>query len=71
MFSWATDVKHEVREGTDILRRATCVPCGEVIFDLSENSSLEAGAAETKRLMLHLDLFHNYRIGVACNAHKK
>lgn len=69
MFSWQNDVKIEVREGTDILRLATCIPCNQVIFDLPPEATPEAGAAETKKLMLHLELMHDCRIGVACDKH--
>jgi hypothetical protein len=58
-FDASRDLRTEYRGTTTAGKTVTCLPCGEVVFDLPDNPTLSQRQAEGLRLAAHLEFAHD------------
>lgn len=58
-FDASKDLRTEYRGTTKLGKTVTCVPCGEVVFELPDNPTLGQRQAEGMRLAAHLEFAHD------------
>jgi hypothetical protein len=58
-FDASKDLRTEYRGATQVGKTVTCIPCGEVVFDLPDHPTVSQRQAEGVRLAAHLELAHD------------
>jgi len=58
-FDASRDLRTEYRGTTKAGKTVTCVPCGEIVFDLPDNPTVSQRHAEGVRLAAHLEFTHD------------
>ncbi|HVE41518.1 MAG TPA: hypothetical protein VNM14_16625 [Planctomycetota bacterium] len=69
-FDASRDLRTEYRGTTNAGKTVTCVPCGEVVFDLPDEPTVAQRRAEGVRLAAHLEFAHDMvvRLGKCADA---
>ena len=58
-FDASKDLKTEYRGTTKLGKTVTCIPCGEVVFELPDEPTESQRQAEGVRLAAHLEITHD------------
>ena len=69
-FDASRDLRTEYRGSTRVGKTVTCIPCGELVFDLPDDPSVGERRAEGLRLAAHLEFTHDMvvRLGKCSDA---
>ena len=58
-FDASKDLKTEYRGESKLGKKVTCLPCGEVVFELPEEPTVRQREEEGLRLAAHLEFSHD------------